>query len=196
MWYTQGHENTHFIRESMSSMDMSRHEKSCIQKREQTAQVVFFLLLLAAFLVPAILLVSLARSPGAFIQVIFSTCLLPLSFGFLFFFILGLGISQLGPYMQNTQRQKQYWLNTYGLHILALVTKHPGENALVIGGHARGRGVSSLVYLGWQDPQTEQLYSFRVSTRFSSALGNLSEGTLHPVQFDPSDPAFFCVPGA
>jgi hypothetical protein len=35
-----------------------------------------------------------------------------------------------------------------------------------------------------------------VSTRFSSALRNLPEGTLYPVQFNPSDPAFFVVSGA
>jgi hypothetical protein len=179
------------LREGMISMDTIWREKNRIQKREQTAQVALSLLLMVAFGVSAILPVSLARSPVVFIHTIFSTWWLPLSFGFLFFFIVGLGISQLGPFMQETQRQKQHWLNEYGRHILASVTRHLRENALVIGGQARGRGSSYLVYLDWQDPQTEQRYSFQVSTRFSSALRKLPEGTLYPVQFDPSDPAFF-----
>ncbi len=175
-------------------MDTVKREKNRIQKREQTAQVALSLLLVTAFLVPALLLVFLARSPGAFIHAIFSTGWLPLSFGLLFFLIVGLGISQLGPSMRETQRQKQHWLNEYGRHILAPATKHPGENALVIGGRVRGRGASYTVYLAWQDPLTEQLYSFRVSTRFSSALRSQPEGALYPVQFDPSDLAFFVVP--
>ena len=175
-------------------MDTIQSEKKRIQKREQTAQAAFFLLGLTAFLIPAILLVFLARSPVALIQVLFNTCWLPLACFFLFFLIFLLGISRLGPYMQETQRQKRHWLNEYGLHIQAQLTKRPGENALVIGGRARGRGASYIVYLNWQDPQTGQLYAFRVSTRFSPALRSLPEGTFCPVQLDRSDPTFCVVP--
>lgn len=177
-------------------MDMIRREKSRIQKREQTAQVAFSLLLLTTFLVSITLGVSLARSPVARIAAIFYTCWLPLLLCFPCFLIVVLGISRLGPYMQETQRKKQDWVNEYGRHILAQLTRHPGENALVIGGRARGRGASHRVYLNWQDLQTGQLYSFRVSTHFSSGLRNLPEGTLYPVQLDPSDSAFFVVPDA
>ena len=120
--------------------------------------------------------------------------LAPLLWGFLLLLIFVLGIRILGPYVQKTQRQKQHWLNENGLHIQAPVTKHPGTNALVIGGRARGRHASYTVYLNWQDPDTGQFYSFRMNTRFSSALRNLPKGTLYPVQFDSSDLSFFVVP--
>lgn len=115
-------------------MDPIQREKSRIQKREQRARAAFSLLLLTAFLVPTILLFFLARSPVLFIQTIFSTCSLPLFFGLLLFLIVGLGLSQLGPYMQKTRQQKQRWLNEYGQHIHAVISKHPAENALLIGG--------------------------------------------------------------
>ncbi len=175
-------------------MDTIQREKHSIQRREQTPQVAFPLLGLTAFLVPATLGISLARSPVARTATVFYTCWLPLLWGFLPLLIFVLGIRILGPYMQKTQRQKQHWLNENGLHIQAPVTKHPGTNALVIGGRARGRHASYTVYLNWQDPDTGQFYSFRVNTRFSSALRNLPEGTLYPVQFDSSDLSFFVVP--
>src|SRR6266487_2375546 len=90
----------------MSSMDTVKREKNRIQKREQTAQVALSLLLVTAFLVPALLLVFLARSPGAFIHAIFSTGWLPLSFGLLFFLIVGLGISPLAPSIRKTPRHE------------------------------------------------------------------------------------------
>ncbi len=177
-------------------MDTIRREKNSIRKREQTAQIAFSLLLLTAFLAPAILVVSLTTAQvSRTIAALNSCCLGPLFF-FLFFLIVVLGISVLGPYMQETQRQKQNWLNAYGLHILALVTKHPGENTLVIGGRGSGsrRNTFYTVFLNWQDPHTGQYYSFCVNTRFSAALRNLSEGNVYPVQLDPSDLSFFVIP--
>jgi hypothetical protein len=177
-------------------MDTIGREKNRIKKREQTAQVAFSLLLLTAFLAPAILVVSLTTAHVSRTLAAFNSCCLAPLFFFLFFLIVVLGISILGPYMQKTQRQKQNWLNAYGLYILALVTRHPGENALVIGGRGSEsrRNAFYTVFLNWQDPQTGQCYSFRVNTRFSAALRNLSEGALYPVQFDPGDPSFFVVP--
>jgi hypothetical protein len=163
------------IQEGRSSMDTIQHESNHIQKREHTAQVALSLLVLAAFF-STILPVSLARSPEPFLHAISSPCWLPLSFCLLFFPILLLGISQLRSYLQETQRQKQCWLNEYGQQILAHLTRQPEENAFIIGGRARGRGSSSLVYLDWQDPQAEQHYTFQVNTRFSSAFRNLPEG--------------------
>jgi hypothetical protein len=171
-------------------MDTIQQEKNRIRKREQMAQVAFSLLILSAFLA----VVSLATSRVARTLAILNSYWFALFVCALFFFLVVLGSSLLGPYMQKTQRQKQNWLNEYGQHILAAVTKHPVENALIIGGRARGRNASYTVYLNWQDPQTEQFYSFCINTRFSSALGNLPEGTLYPVQFDPSDLSFFIVP--
>lgn len=66
--------------------------------------------------------VSLARSPVARIAAIFYTCWFPLLLCFPCFLIVVLGISRLGPYMQETQRKKQDWLNEYGRHILAQLT--------------------------------------------------------------------------
>lgn len=102
----------------------------------------------------------------------------------------------MNPYMQKTQRQKQTWLNAYGLPILALVSKHPGENALIIGGRGSRSRRTALytVFLNWQDPQTGQCYSFRVTTRFLAALWNLPEGNICPVRIDPGDPSFFIIP--
>jgi uncharacterized integral membrane protein len=175
-------------------MDMIQCEKVRIQKREETARGVLFFLLLAAFLLPASLLIFLAHSPNTFIQALFATCLLPLSFGFLFFFIFGLGMSQVGPYMQKTQQQKQRWLDEHGMYVLATVSRQPGENALLIGGSDRGRSASYVVYMNCQDPLTGQLYSFRVNTRFSSVLRKLQEGDVYPVQFDSADPTLCVVP--
>src|SRR5260221_2537436 len=118
----------------MSSMDTIQSEKKCIQKREQTAQAAFSLLGLTAFLIPAILLVFLARSPVALILELFNTCWLLLACFFLFFLIFLLGMRRLGPYMHQTKRQKQLWLNDYGLHIQALLTMRPDSNALVMCG--------------------------------------------------------------
>lgn len=171
-------------------MNTIQQEKKRIQKREQTAQIAFSLLILSAFLT----VVSLATSRAVRDLAIFNSCWFALFMSALFFFLVVLAISLLGPYMQKTQQQKQNWLNEYGQHILATLTKHPTENALVVGGRAHGRNASYTVYLNWQDPQTQQLYSFYANTRFSSALRNLPEGTLYPVQFDPSDLSFFVVP--
>jgi hypothetical protein len=195
MWYTLEHKSTRFICESLSLMDTIRREKKRIQKRMQIIQVAGSLLLLVAFLVPATLTFSMARSSVAFIHEIFSTDWFFLFPIVLFLFIFGLGISQLGPSMQKTQRQKEHWLNEYGRHILAQAAKYPEENALVIGSYIPWHRSSYQLYLNWQDPQTEQLYAFPVSTRFSP-LRKLQEGALCPVQFDPSDPTFFCIPAA
>lgn len=175
-----------------SSMDPIQREKIRIQKREQRAITAFSLFALGAFLVPSILLISLARSPVVLMDF---PCLPPLFFLLFFFLIFGLGISQLGPYLQKIQRQKKRWLNEYGQHVHAVMSQHPAENALIIGERLRGRNASHARYLHWQDPQTAQLYSFPVSVRFSSALRNLPEGTLCPVHFDPDDLSFFVVPG-
>lgn len=172
-------------------MDTRQREKHSIQKREQTAHFAFSVLPLIAVLVPAII-ISQAVPHVPLPLAVLTSSWAALFFWLLFLLIFILVISIVGPFMQKTQRLKQNWLNEYGLHILALVTGQPGKNALVIGG---GRRYSSYnVYLNWQDPHTGQLYSFRVKTRFSSALRNLPKGNLYPVQFDPSDLSFFAVP--
>jgi hypothetical protein len=176
-------------------MDTIQRKKNRIQKREQAAHSAFSLLLLTVFALEVSLFAFLRTTPVAQTITTLNGWWLPLSFSLLFFFIVGLGISQLGPFMQETQRQKQHWLNAYGQQIQAVVNKYPEENALVVGGSIRGRGTSSRRYLHWQDPQTTQRYSFCVNTRFSSALRNLPEGALYPVQFDPDDLSFFVVPG-
>jgi hypothetical protein len=176
-------------------MDTIQREKSCIQKREHTARAAFSLLLLLAFVIPASLFGLLRTTRVAQTIAPLGGGWLVLSFGLLFFLLCGLGTSQLGPYLQRTQRRKQLWLIEYGQQIHAVVSKHPVENALIIGGSVRGRGASFTRYLHWQDPHTAQLYSFCVNARFSSALRKLPEGTWYPVQFDPDDLSFFVVPG-
>lgn len=154
-------------------MDTRQREKHSIQKREQTPHFAFSVLVLIAWLVPATI-ISQAVPRAAWPQAAFTSGWTALFFWLLFLLLFIPGISILGPFMQKTQRQKQNWLNEYGLHILAPVTRHAGKNALVIGGG--GRNASFNVYLNWQDPHTGQLYAFRVNTRYSSTLRNLSEG--------------------
>ena len=175
----------------MGSIDTRQREKHSIQKREQTAHFAFSVLLLIAWLVPATI-ISQAVPRAAWPLAVFTSGRTVLFFWLLFLLIFIPGISILGPFMQKTQRQKQNWLNEYGLHILARVTKRAGKNAFVIDGG--GHNASFNVYLNWQDLHTGQLYSFRVNTRYSSTLRNLREGNLYPVQFDPSDLSFFVVP--
>ena len=174
------------------------NEKRSIQKREQIAKTVFPLLFFVAFVIPASLFMILPKMTRL-AQTIASlnSCWLMLSFWLLFFLIVGLGITQIGPYAQRTQRQKERWLNEYGQQVHAVFSKHPQENALIIDKRKRihDRDASFRRYLNLQDPQTAQLYAFCVNIRFSSALRNLSEGTLYPVQFDLYDPSFFVVPG-
>jgi hypothetical protein len=177
----------------MSSMDTIRGEKASIQRREHAAHIALSLLMLTAFLVSTSLVVALATSQVVRTIATLNGCLLVFFWCLLFFLIVVPGISLLGPYMQKTQRLKQNWLNEYGLHILAPITRHPGKNVLIVNGDVRGRNASYTVYLNWQDPQTEQLYAFPMNTRFSHALRNLPEGASYPVQFDPNDLSFFVV---
>ena len=171
-------------------MDPIQHEKSCIEKREQTGRAGCSLLLLSVFGV----CVFLSTNRVAHTMASLNGCWLVLSFGLLYLLILGRGISRFGPYLQRTQQRKQQWLNEYGQHIHAVVSKHPEKNVLIIGGSRRSRNTSDTRYLHWQDPHTGQRYSFCVNTRFSPTLRNLSEGTLCQVLFDPDDLSFFVVP--
>lgn len=137
--------------------------------------------MLAAFLIPGIIASSHAV-------------------GFLLFFvsfpILGiLGLIIFIPFMRRTQQRKQNWLNEYGWLVLAPIANYPEENAFIVCELSRGgRHPPRYRYLNWQDPETGQVYAFPVNIRFYSALRNLPEGSLHPVQFDPDDPSFFDVP--
>lgn len=173
-------------------MDPTQREKIRLQKGEHRAIAALSLLVFVAFLVPSILQIFLARSPVVLIDF---PCFSFLFFLLLFFLIFGLGISQVGPYAQKIQRQKERWLNEHGQHVHAVMRQHPAENALIIGERLRGRNASYARYMHWQDPQTAQLYSFPVSVRFSSALCTLPEGTLCSLLFDPDDLSFFVVPG-
>lgn len=169
-------------------MDAPQREKRLIQRREQIGPAGCSLLALAAFLVPAIIASSVRNAFWLF---------------FLSFPILGiLGLVTLGPFMQRTQQQKQNWLNEYGRRILAPIARYPKENAFIIReqvrisrrARRRRRNSSYYWYVNWQDPDTGRTYAFPVNTRFYSALRNIPEGSLHPVQFDPADPSFFAIP--
>ncbi|HEU5229038.1 MAG TPA: hypothetical protein VFU49_14565 [Ktedonobacteraceae bacterium] len=135
--------------------------------------------MLAALLIPAIVAPSLTSGLHLYL---------------LSFPILGiLALVTLGPFMRRTEQRKQNWLNEYGWHVLAPISRYPEENAFIIGGLARGRDAFYYRYVNWQDPETGQIYAFPVNTRFFSALRNQPEGSLHPVWFDPEDPSFFIV---
>lgn len=176
-------------------MDPIRREKRSIQRREQWAHTAFSLLLLIGFLAFASLMTFLTRSGVFFSSALLSTCGFPLFSIVLFFIIIGLCIRLLGPYMQETRRRKQHWLNEYGRHIDATLSLQMEENTVFINESVSGRHASYRRYLYWQDPQTAQRYAFCVSARFSPTLSKLSEGALCPVQFDPDDLAFFEIPG-
>lgn len=173
-------------------MDIIQLEKISIQKREKTAITAFSLLGVIAFIIAASLFLRMTRVTQTIVPL--NGSWLVLSSIVLFLLIFGLGTSQLGPYMQRTQRRKQHWLNKYGRQVHAVVSKFPKENALIIGESIHGRGTSYMRYLHWQDAQTAQLYSVCVNARFSSALRSLPEGALYPVQFDPDDLSFFVLP--
>lgn len=161
-------------------MDARQREKRLIQRREQIGPTGCSLFALAAFLIPAIIAPSVTSGFWLIL---------------LFFPILGiLGIVTLGPFMRRTQQRKQNWLNEYGWHVLAPIANYPEENAFIVCElSSGGRHPPRYRYVNWQDPDTGQVYAFPINTRFYSALRNIPEGSLHPVQFDPDDPSFFIV---